>query len=85
MRRNSKEASAMLRLAIAVVIVGLATPAASETIRRNRDAPAHVQNARISEALAESCRATSTVINGWGRDQRRFTYFDACLRRGGPF
>lgn len=82
---SAPEASAMLRLAIAVVIVGLATSAASETNRRNRDAAAHVQYAPISAALAESCRATSTTINGRGRDQRRFTYFDACLRRGGPF
>jgi hypothetical protein len=75
--------SASLRLAIAVAIVGLATSAASETI--HRDATAHVQQARVSEALAKSCRDTSVVINGWGRDQRRFTYFDACLRRGRPF
>jgi hypothetical protein len=73
----------MLRLALAVVVVGLATSAASETVRR--DATAQRQQARTSEALAKSCRDTSTVINGWGRDQRRFTYFDACLRRGRPF
>ena len=70
--------TAIRQIAIAAMILGLMAPA--DAARRDNAQVRPVQNA---EAIARYCRAASNNVRGFGRDVKKFLYFDECIRRGG--
>ena len=71
----------MRQIAIAAMILGFMISIAPANAARRHSAQVHpAQNA---EAIARFCRAASNNVRGFGRDVKKFLYFDECLRRGG--